>query len=214
VATDGHWDVSRGTCADKGELIASTTNEVKEAVTSFVRSVVQMGQQFSPLPRERRLEMRLYFNPANPPPAGFMPSDDFEGCQERLAWAAKPDCFPLGNDYATPHHSVQLRMKTLAVSEMQDLTSQDCETYIEPANVSALLPLRTRDDFCTLAGQGWLSYIAILLSNSTFNPSSVLFKQLDDDIMWRTEASDEDEQEEDDQEVDDCFFRSSLSLSS
>ena len=60
--SNGSWAVSRETSSSQ-RLIASTTAEVKKSVNSFVRSVVAMGLHVKPLPRERCIGMRLYYNP-------------------------------------------------------------------------------------------------------------------------------------------------------
>lgn len=67
--------------------------------------------------------------PQNPPPEDFQPSEDFCECQDRLSWAAKPSCMPMGTDYMTPYHSVELRLKTL-VDQMDTLLEE--ETFLEP----------------------------------------------------------------------------------
>ena len=61
--SNGSWAVSRETSSLQSKLIASTTAEVKKSVNSFVRSVVAMGLHIKPLPRERCIGMRLYYNP-------------------------------------------------------------------------------------------------------------------------------------------------------
>ena len=68
----------------------------------------------------------------NPPPEDFQPSDDFKTCEDTLSWPFKPECFPLGSDYSTPHHSVDLRIKTCVPTYT---ALQENETYFEPQDV-------------------------------------------------------------------------------
>ena len=79
----------------------------------------------------------------NPPPEDFQPSDDFKTCEDTLSWPFKPECFPLGSDYSTPHHSVDLRIKTCLPSYLL----QENETYFEPQDVLCNDEMwRTSDD--------------------------------------------------------------------
>jgi hypothetical protein len=96
----GGFQVSRGSQGKK-DMIATSQSDVTNAVSSFVRSVVAMGSAFQPLPQERSITMRLYYDPENPPPPGFNPSDDFISCEDSLSWPAKPECHPMGTDYMT-----------------------------------------------------------------------------------------------------------------
>ena len=56
-----------------------------------------MSQNVGPLPRERCLTMRLYYNPYNPPPADFDFNPDFQHTEDRLKWCTKPECLTLGD---------------------------------------------------------------------------------------------------------------------
>ena len=91
-----------------------------------------MSAYFHALPRERCLTMRLYYNPENPPPADFKLCPDFMHTEDRLSWPAQPTCFPMGTDYLTPYHSVDLRIKTLT-HEVD--TIPENATYLEPENI-------------------------------------------------------------------------------
>jgi hypothetical protein len=80
----------------------------------------------------------------NPPPEDFQPSDDFKTCEDTLSWPFKPECFPLGSDYSTPHHSVDLRIKTCVPTYT---ALQENETYFEPQDVLCNDEMwRTSDD--------------------------------------------------------------------
>jgi hypothetical protein len=91
------FEISRELSQSKKEIIASTDKEVKKSIASFVRSVISMSQNVGPLPRERCLTMRLYYNPYNPPPADFDFNPDFQHTEDRLKWCTKPECLTLGD---------------------------------------------------------------------------------------------------------------------
>jgi hypothetical protein len=107
----------------------------------------------------------------NPPPEDFQPSDDFKTCEDTLSWPFKPECFRLGSDYSTPHHSVDLRIKTCVPP--REAALQEHETYLEPQDVLCNDEMwRTSDDDDDMPSSE--DEVRLVLAASKFAPADLV----------------------------------------